>query len=356
MFSQEFAGTSATPGLIAHVLVAKYCDHLPFYRQEKILATRHGASIDRNTLCGWSLLASDWLSAIYREIESEHRLAGYLQLDETPIHYLVPGSGKAQTGYLWTSHLPGGSVLYRWRKGRDQGGIGELLGHTAHRSAPLQILQCDGYSAYPAWARDHPHVTLAGCHAHVRRKFYEARDQHPKLVGWILRQFGHLYQIERRLRETRASPVLRKAYRAFQSAPIHRRLKRLFGQLALRRTILPKSLLGRALTYALNQWRHLEPWLTDGRIEIDNNLVENAIRPTKLGAKNWLFIGREAAGQKSAILYTIVENCRRLGIDPRNYLTDVLTRLPGMKNHEVSQLVPANWLKTQAIQTSRRAA
>jgi hypothetical protein len=109
--------------------------------------------------------------------------------------------------------------------------------------------------------------------------------------------------------------------------------------------ILPKSLLGKAITYALNQWPHLETYLRDGRVEIDNNLCENAIRPTKLGAKNWLFIGREASGEKTAILYTIIENCRRERIDPREYLEDVLTRLPDMMANEVATLTPANWAK-----------
>ncbi len=216
--------------------------------------------------------------------------------------------------------------------------------------------QCDGYAAYPAWAKGKKHITLMGCHAHVRRKFFEAQDQSPRLVGWILRQLAHLYQIESRLRETQASPALREAMRAAQSRPIHQRLKKLFVRLALRRTILPKSNLGKAITYTLNQWPNLQTYLRDGRVEIDNNLVENAIRPTKLGAKNWLFIGAEHAGEKSAIIYTLVENCRRLGLDTRDYLEDVLTRLPGMKASEAASLTPANWHKARGGKTGRTAA
>jgi hypothetical protein len=135
---------------------------------------------------------------------------------------------------------------------------------------------------------------------------------------------------------------------------IHRRLKKLFERLALR-AVLPKSMLGKAISYALKQWRNLEVYLGDGRIEIDNNLVENAIRPTKLGAKNWLFIGCREAGQKAAILYTIVENCRRLGIDTREYLEDVLTRLPGMMASEVVILTPANWQLARRGKPLRKA-
>ncbi|MFD0896055.1 IS66 family transposase [Luteolibacter ambystomatis] len=343
---------TATPALIAEVVTARYAHHLPYYRQSEIFS-RQGVNLHRKTLCDWSLLASDWLAAIHREIRSEHHASHYLQLDETPIDYLEPGHGKTRTGYLWTSNIPGGSVLYHWQPGRDQSGITGLLG--ADTPFP-RIIQCDGFSAYPSWARGKEHITLMGCHAHVRRKFYEAKDQSPKLVGWILRQLGHLYRIEKHLRQGRAGPALRDAIRASESRPIHQQLKRLFDLLARRRSILPQSNLGKAIRYALNQWDHLVTYLRDGRIEIDNNLVENAIRPTKLGAKNWLFIGREAAGDKAAILYTVVENCRRLGIDPKDYLTDVLTRLPGMQNHEVAALTPSNWLKTQRTVATRRAA
>lgn len=346
----------ATPALIAEVLDNRFTCHLPYYRQAEIFA-RLGVNLHRKTLCDWALLASDWLSAIYREIQYEHWRARYRQLDETPISYLEPGHGKAKTGYLWVSNIPGGSVLYHWRKGRDQCGITELHGNVGHSTGDaVRVIQCDGFSAYPSWAKGKAHITLMGCHAHVRRKFFEAKDQSPRLVGWILRQLAHLYQIESRLRETQASPALREAMRAAQSRPIHQRLKELFDRLALRRTILPKSNLGKAITYALNQWPNLQTYLTDGRVEIDNNLVENAIRPTKLGARNWLFIGAEHAGEKSAIIYTLVENCRRLDINPRDYLEDVLTRLPAMKASEAASLTPANWLKARSGKSQRRAA
>ena len=137
---------------------------------------------------------------------------------------------------------------------------------------------------------------------------------------------------------------------------IHRRLKKAIDKLALRRSILPKSKLGKAIRYAINQWNNLEVYLGDGRVEICNNLVENAIRPTKLGAKNWLFVGNEMSGHKCAILYTIVENCRRLGINPKEYLTDVLTRLPGMLAKDAITMTPANWLKVRSGKPVRKVA
>jgi transposase len=325
---------------------------------------RMGVNLHRKTLCDWTQLAADWLAIIYREIQYEHWRAHYRQIDETPIHYLEPGSGKAQTGYLWTSNIPGGSVLYHWHPGRDAKGMNALFEEIPaeqqllkpnHR--PLRrIIQCDGYIVYSSWAKDKDWIELMGCHSHVRRKFFEAKEQAPRLIAWILRQIAHLYHIEERLRENKAGPAIREAVRAAQSRPIHERLKKIIDTLAQRRTILPKSQLGKALSYAINQWPNLQTYLSEGRVEICNNLVENAIRPSKLGAKNWLFIGREEAGEKSAILYTIVENCRRLGINPKEYLTDVLTRLPSMLAKDAGTLTPANWLKARNGKQKQAAA
>jgi transposase len=341
----------ATPGLIAEIIDNRFTCHLPYYRQAEIFA-RQGVSFHRKTLCDWAALGADWLSSVYRAIQHEHWRSGYRQFDETPIDYLEPGSGKTQTGYLWASNIPGGSVFYQWRAGRDAGGVAGLFGPSGSAACTIQ---CDGYEAYAAWARGKPHIVLAGCHAHMRRKFFDAKEQEPKLVAWILRQIGHLYRIEKQLREAKAGPALREAVRASQSRMIHHRLKAVIDRLALR-TILPKSKLVDALRYASKQWSKLEVYLADGRIEIDTNLVENAIRPTKLGAKNWLFVGCREAGQRAAILYTIVENCRRLGIDGREYLEDVLTRLPTMKESEVTDLTPANWLRAKQGKPVRKAA
>jgi len=354
----------ATPGLIAEIVDNRFVRHLPYYRQEEMFA-RMGVKLHRKTLCDWTLLASDWLSVIYREIQYEHWRALYRQIDETPIDYLEPGGGKAQTGYLWTSNIPGGTVFYHWHDGRDAGGMTGLFeeaGADELESAgpeiipPLRIIQCDGYIVYPSWAKDKAWIKLMGCHSHVRRKFFEATEQSPRLVAWILRQIAHLYHIEKRLRDAKAGPALREAVRASESRMIHRRLRQAIDKLALRRSILPKSKLGKAIRYAINQWPNLEVYLGDGRVEICNNLVENAIRPTKLGAKNWLFVGNRESGRKCAILYTIVENCLRLGINPKEYLTDVLTRLPGMLAGDAVSLTPANWLKDRSGKPVRMVA
>ncbi len=360
----------ATPGLIAEVIDKRFVCHLPYYRQEEIFA-RLGVHIHRKTLCDRTLLASDRLAIIHREIQYEHWRCPYRQIDETPIRYLDPGTrlrqgcggqaGKAQLGYLRSSNIPGGSVFYHWHDGRDAAGLDALfekpdpqLTDKAVEELPI-IIQCDGYSAYPSWVKDKPWIKLMGCHAHMRRKFFEATEQSPRLVAWLLRQIAHLYHIEQRLREAKAGPTMRQAVRAAESRIIHQRLHKAITLLAKRR-ILPKSKLGKAIKYALRQWSQLEPYLTDGRVEIDNNLVENAIHPTKLGAKNWLFLGNVKSGEKCAILHTIVENCRRLGINTREYLEDVLTRLPAMKASEAADLTPAKWLAARADKAARQAA
>ena len=242
---------------------------------------------------------------------------------------------------MWVCASPQGDVVFHWETSRAASCLGNVL--------PVDFsgtVQCDGYAGYPAFARQHPKpIQLAGCWAHVRRKFYEAREQSSKVSGWFLRQIQLLYQVEAALREKKSGPALRAAVRAGASRPIVERL-----HLALIRhktRHLPKSLLGQAIDYALAQWSTLTVFLGDGRVEIDNNRVENAIRPTAVGKKNWLFMGEAGAGQRGAILYTVVESCRRRGLDPSAYLKDVLTRLPAMTNHQIPEVLPAAWAKSR---------
>lgn len=330
----------AAPGLLAHILVSKYCDHLPLYRQEQIFARRHQVHLPRQTLVRWVELAADWLQPIYEHIRTGVLGGGYVQVDETPVDYLAPGNGQTKQGYLWTAHRPGGDVLFHWATTRAAACLENIL--PVHFTGTVQ---CDGYAAYPAFAKTRAALQLAGCWAHVRRKFRDALEQAPRPAAWLLRQLQHLYQIEAHLRQHRAGPQLREAVRAAQSRPIVARLKQALVRLKASHRHLPQSLLGQAIDYALGQWSSLEVFLRDGRIEIDNNLVENAIRPTALGKKNWLFIGAAEAGQRSAILYTVVESCRRRGLDPYAYLRDVLTRLPRMTNRQTSEVTPEAWAK-----------
>jgi len=331
------------PGLLAHILVSKYCDHLPLYRQEQIYAQRHQVQLPRQTLARWVALAADWLQPIYEQIRTGVLAGGYVQVDETPIQYLEPGNGRTKQGYLWTGSRPGADVFFHWETSRATACLDRVI--------PISFkgtIQCDGYAAYRAFANGRGQaIELAGCWAHVRRKFHEALASSPRIAGWLLHQIQHLYRIEARLREQRAGPQLRAAVRASESQPIVKRLERALVKLKAGKHPLPQSQLGTAMDYALGQWRTLETYLTDGRVEIDNNLVENAIRPTAIGKKNWLFVGEADAGQRSAIIYTLIESCRRRDLDPYAYLKDVLTRLPHMTNHQITEVLPAAWNKAR---------
>ena len=165
----------------------------------------------------------------------------------------------------------------------------------------------------------------------MRRRFFEAKDHKPKLTAWFLRQIQNLYRIEAELRAKRAGPAERERVRISQSLPIYRRLGKALWKIRTTRKALPQSNLGKAIDYALGQWPKLEACFMDGRLEIDNNLIENGIRPTKLGAKNWLFMGSEAAGQTNAIWYTLIESCRRRKVDPWKYLVWIFEELPKLK-------------------------
>jgi transposase len=336
----------ATPALLAQVVVSKFCDHLPLYRQEQILARRYGINLPRQTLARWVELVSEWLTPIHQQIKTGVMAGGYVQLDETPINYLEPGAGRTLKGYLWTGSRPGGDVFFDWHASR----AGECLDTVV----PVDFhgtVQCDGYDGYNRLARrSGKEIKLAYCWAHVRRKFNDALEGAPRTAGWMIKQIQLLYRIEARLREQKAGPVLRQAVRASQSRPIVQRIKKACTLLVQSKRFLPQDAISRAMAYALAQMPGLEVYLEDGRIEIDNNLVENAIRPTALGKKNWLFIGEAQAGDRSAIIYTVIETCRRRGIDPYAYLKDALTRLPRMAMKEVPEILPAVWSKPQPLQ------
>lgn len=327
-------------GLLAHMLVSKYCDHLPLYRQERIFSSRHGVELSRQTMARWVEMSADWLKPIYDQIRTGVMAGGYVQIDESPVDFLDPGRGRAGKGFLWICAKPGGDVVFRWETSR----AAECL----ERVLPVEFtgtVQCDGYTAYSAFARRHPKpITLAACWAHVRRKFYEAREESPRRAGWILHQIQHLYRLEAALRESNAGPKLREVARAANSQMIVGRIRKALERLQTR--TLPKSLMGQAISYTLDLWAGLQVYLADGHVEIDNNTVENAIRPTAIGKRNWLFFGDAEAGQRSAILYTIIESCRRRDIDPFAYLRDVLTRLPSMTIQQVPSITPASWRKS----------
>lgn len=353
----------ATPGLQAHIAISKYVDHLPLYRQEQIFKTRYDVHIPRNTMSRWMEYVAESVKLIYLCMVEQVLAGNYLQVDETPIKYLKPGSGKAQQGYFWAYSQPKGDVLFDWQPSRGHECLLEMLKMPNQRENSTEPIlyyqghiQCDGYSAYKILAKKISGIALAGCWAHVRRKFTDAAKHSPALANWIIKQIQHLYEIEKKLREQKASPSLRENVRESESRPIVARIKKALMIYKARPSILPKSTLGIAVEYALGEWEELEVYLTHGLVEIDNNLVENAIRPTAIGKKNWLFIGRSDTGERSAIIYSILESCRRRGIDPHAYLTEVLKRIPDAKTSDIKDLTPEAWARSQSLPSLEAAA
>jgi hypothetical protein len=266
-------------------------------------------------------------------------------VDETPIKYQDPErKGVCGTGYFWVFYNPVRNLSYfAWRTGRGTACLGSIV-----PAGFKGIMQCDGYSAYNAFAKQRAvhgtPIQLAGCMAHVRRKFFEAKAEGEDST-WFLLQIQKLYQIESRLRDCRAGPGIIRSERQTHSQPVLQQIKTRLDDLSVRRKHLPQSLTGLAITYALGQWEKLLVFLQDGQVQIDNNLAENAIRPTAIGKKNWLFIGDPKAGDRAAAFYTLIGNCHRAGIDAQAYLTDLFTRLanPAQTTKSLHSLTPQGW-------------
>jgi hypothetical protein len=325
------------PGLLAQILVSKYEYHQPLYRQEKMFRQQFGVELSRKTMGSWVEQAAELLKPVYRAIREDLLAGNYLQADETPIRYLDPDvKGKSRQGCLWVYSRPKGDVLFEWRISRSREGPQEFLKNFSGK------LQTDGYGAYESLAKAREDLTLVGCWAHVRRGFHEALAE-TKLAAWFVGQIGQLYAIEKKLREQKAGPALCEAMRAWQSQPLLTRLHRAME--LIRRKTLPQGLLGQAIDYTLKRWTTLNQFITDGTLEIDNNLIENSIRPSALGKKNWMFIGHPEAGERSAVIYTLLGSCRRHGINPFDYLKDLFARLPAAKITQIKEFTPAAWAK-----------
>ncbi len=329
-------GGYASAGLLSDILIKKYVDHLPLYRQERILRERHGIELSRKTMCDWVDKGADWLQAIYQHIAAELRESNYLQVDETPVRYNQRDGGGSGKGYLWAYHSPGRDVLFEWHTSRAADCLDGMLGEFKG------IIQSDGYRAYDSFAAAHQNIELAACWAHARRKFHDAKDE-SKFAAWVLYQLGRLYQLER---ETDGfAPALRSAIRCSHAkmllALINRALRSKQTQFR------PTSATGKAINYTLSLWDKLVLYCDAGQVLIDNNPTENAIRPTAIGKKNYLFFGAPEAGQRSAIIYTILESCRKHGVNQYDYLCDIFKRLPSMTNQQTAELTPARWAEAQ---------
>jgi transposase len=289
------------------------------------------------------------VSLIMRAIRQEGFADGYVQIDETPVKYQDPQrEGACGTGYLWVCHNPVRRVSFmQWHTGRSAACLQSVVPEGFEG-----IAQSDGYQVYETFAGSQERkgqITLAGCLAHARRKFFEAKAEGAD-SQWVLGQMQQLYALEARLREARAGPQEVLEMRRQHSAPIMERIAQRLEELQRCGRHLPRSLTGQALSYTRHQWSKLEVFLRDGRVQIDNNLVENAIRPSAIGKKNWLFMGDAASGHRAATFYTLIGNCHKEGINAETYLTDIFERLPTETNQTVRRLTPKAW----AAEAARR--
>jgi transposase len=329
-------GGYASAGLIAWIVIGKYVDHLPLYRQEQMSA-RWGASIHRRTMCDWIEMAAMWLEPIYRHMHRALLASNYIQADETPIRCNDPDHerGKTLQCYLWVISRPESDVVFAFRQSRCYDELPSLLG--GFRG----VLQSDQYGAYASHERKTEGIERVGCWAHVRRKFHDALDERPKAANVVLRIIAKLYKLERDWDEAKVGMMRSQLRTRHFKRPLHWLRLIVSG---LSKQALPQSSLGKACSYLLNHWDVLAAHENYCFTRLDNNLVENAIRPTAIGKKNWLFIGHPSAGQRSAIIYSLVVSCQRHGKDPLAYITDVLRRLPSMTNQDdLTPLTPAAW-------------
>lgn len=338
---RPIAGGLATPGLLAHVLVAKYCDHLPLYRQSKIFA-RHGVVLDRSTLAGWVGGAAWWLEALHRRLAEHVTGSDILFADDTPVPVLDPGRGRTKTGRLWAyvrdQRSWGGpeppAALYIYAPDR------KAERPEAHLSRFKGIVHVDGYAGFDRLTATGD-ITLAACWAHTRRKFYDvAEAENTPLAHEALRRIASLYTIETEVRGQ--SSAHRLAARRARSRPV---IDAMHAWLGSELPKLPaRGALAEAMRYALTRWDGLTRFLTDGRVDLDTNPVERAIRPITLGRKNHLFAGSDGGGERWAVIASMIETARLNGVEPYAWLKDTLTRMvAGHPVNRIDELLPWAW-------------
>ena len=338
-------GGIPTEAMIAHVLVARYADHLPLYRQAQILA-RQGVILERSTLSFWMGYAAAEVAPVVARLREMMLASTRIFADETVVPVLDPGRGRTKQGYFWAMARDdrpwGGSeppaVIYSYAPGRGRIHASTMLG--GYRG----ILQCDGYSAYKKFAGSksaEPSVTLAFCWSHVRRGFYDLAKAKAPIATETLQRIAALYEIEARVRGKSAAD--RRALRQAESKPLVTELRIWFeAQLA---KLPARGPTADAIGYALNHWDGLERFLEDGRIELDNNSVERAMRPVCLSRKNSLFAGSNEGAENWACLASLIETCKLNGVNPHAYFTDLLTRLVnGWPQKRIDELMPWLWV------------
>jgi transposase len=331
----------AGPSLLAMILTAKYIDHLPLYRQKQIFA-RENIQIPSSTIEGWTRQALEKLEPLYEQLVFDTKAQGYLQVDETVIKVLDSDKkGAAHQGYYWVYHAPlEGTVLFDYSPTR--GGIAAvpMLGNFKG------YLQTDGYAVYEKYGKK-KEVTHLACWAHARREFEKALDNDKARAEKALLMIQKLYAIERKAKRGNLSAELVKELRLDESLPVINELgKWIFEEI---KSTLPKSQIGKAMAYAYARWDALSAYLYDGNLLIDNNLVENAIRPIALGRKNYLFAGSHEAAQRAAMIYSFFAICKKHDVNPFEWLMNTLQNIMSINHKNLKDLYPQNFKKSTEL-------
>lgn len=323
---------NAGAGLLAHLLISKFVDHLPFYRQVQQFK-RQDIDIAESTISGWFSASCRLLEPLYDRLVSRARGSSYLMADETPIPVQTKDKpGSTHKGYHWVHYAPLEKlVCFDYRKGRGRDGPDEFL------ELFRGMLQTDGYGAYSIYEKKDG-ITLFGCMAHARRKFESAKDNDPKRAEYVLERMRMLYMTEREARENDMSFEQRKELRIKQSLPVLQGLEKWMKEQLP--DVLPKSTIGEAISYTLGLWNRLTRYVDNGEVEIDNNLIENSIRPVALGRKNYMFAGSHEAAQQAAMIYSFLGTCRINNVEPLAWMKDVLQRIQDQSIQKLDELLP----------------
>lgn len=336
---------NAGAGLLAHLLISKYVDHLPFYRQVQMFK-REGVKLSESTINGWFKAVCKLMEPLYEEIRKQVLDSDYIKADETPIPVQSSNKpGATHTGYLWVYQSPEKKlVIFDYQKSRSAQGPKDFF--TGYQGA----LQTDGYVGYEQF-EGNSNITMLGCMAHARRYFEKALDNDQSRAEYVLTEIQKLYALERKAKENSLTAKQLTELRLKKALPIlevlHGWMKDQYNQ------VTPKSSIGKALAYSLKFWGRLVRYAENGTWHIDNNPIENSIRPVALGRKNYLFAGSHNGAQWAAMMYTFLGTCKLNVVNPYEWLKDTLNKIPDTPVNRLDNLLPQNWAAIQ--QQTRRA-
>ena len=334
------------PGLLAHIAVAKYADHLPLYRLEGIFG-REGVDISRQTMCEWIGEVAELVAPVVSELKRQLLGDALLQSDDTVVPYQGDRKGRVSKGFLWVYTRPYAEVVFDFTTNHSREGPMAFLRDFEG------YLQTDGHSSYNGVYASSK-IRHVGCLAHVRRKFFEARDQAPEEAMLVLTAIQSLYRIEQQAKAAGLVGTDLVALREREARPVLTSLGNLLDAFADR--YRPQSEMARAIGYARRQWTAVQRYVEVAEARIDNNSSEQAIKPVVIGRKNWLFAGSAEGGRRAAVLYSLIVSCKRLGIDPYAYLRDVIATVASYPNKRIAELTPRAWAAARAPELQAASA